>query len=420
MYRFAHLSDCHLGAQKQPLLQELEGRAFRMAIDDALNNDIDFMIIAGDLFHSNLPNMKTVKMATRELRRVRDEGIPVYVNYGSHDYSPSHTSMIDILESAGLIENVVRPVPGRRLGLEFTEDEATGARITGLSGRSRNLEKDYYMMLDREALEAEDGFKIFVFHSAITQFKTEELADVESIDLNLFPRGFDYYAGGHVHRRSTHHEDGYGCMVFPGALFGSYARDLEDTARGEVRGYYLVDFSETIRGLEFREIMPAGFEYIEVDVDGITAREAMRKIESAIAEHDVRERVVMLRIRGGLSSGKTSEIDSGVIRRILRERGAITVNINRHGIRPPEIEKVRVSETEIPRIEEKILREKLAGLGVKNMELKSAAGLKMASELLKRIRNERREGETREDYERRMVEDALEVLGLEMEGGDGA
>lgn len=35
--------------------------------------------------------------------------------------------------------------------------------------------------------------------------------------------------------------------------------------------------------------MPAGFEYIEVDVDGITAREAMRKIESCIAEHDVRK-----------------------------------------------------------------------------------------------------------------------------------
>ena len=192
------------------------------------------------------------------------------------------------------------------------------------------------------------------------------------------------------------------------------------TLPGEMRGYYLVDFNETLRGLEFREIMPAGFEYIEVDVDGITAREAMRKIESCIAEHDVRGRVVMLRIRGGLSSGKTSEIDSGVIRRILRDRGALTVNINRHGIRPPEIEKVRVSETEIPRIEEKILREKLAGLGVKNMKLKSASGLKMASEVLKRIRNEKREGETREDYEQRIIEDALEVLGLEIEGGDGA
>ncbi|MEM4196141.1 MAG: DNA repair exonuclease, partial [Methanothermobacter sp.] len=130
MYRFAHLSDCHLGAQKQPELRELEFQAFRMALDDALENNVDFMIIAGDLFHSNIPNMETVKRATLELRRVRDEGVPIYVNYGSHDYSPSNTSMIDILETAGVIEKVVRPIPGKKLGLEFTVDEKTGAKIT--------------------------------------------------------------------------------------------------------------------------------------------------------------------------------------------------------------------------------------------------------------------------------------------------
>lgn len=53
------------------------------------------------------------------------------------------------------------------------------------------------------------------------------------------------------------------------------------------------------------------------------------------------------------------------------------------------------------------------------MKLKSASGLKMASEVLKRIRNEKREGETREDYEQRIIEDALEVLGLEIEGVTG-
>ncbi|MFB2623977.1 DNA repair exonuclease [Methanothermobacter marburgensis] len=411
MYRFAHLSDCHLGAQKQPDLRELEFQAFRMALDDALKNGADFIIIAGDLFHSNIPNMETVKRATLELRRVRDEGVPIYVNYGSHDYSPSNTSMIDILETAGVIEKVVRPVPGKKLGLEFTVDEKTGAKITGLSGRSRTLEVDYFMNLDREALEAEEGFRIFLFHSAITQFKPVDLAEMESVDLNLFPRGFEYYAGGHVHRRGCYMEEGYGPIVYPGTLFGSYAGDLEENARGEERGYYLVEFREKAETPQFRTVMPAEFEYIECDVTGKNSQDASNLIEREIGGHDVEGKVVMFKVRGELSSGRTSDIDSSWIRRELESRGARVVQINRHGLSTREIQKVRVAESDIPELERRIFREKLAGLDVRNRRLRRM-GDSIAVELLRKLENEMAPGENKAEYERRIIEDAEAVMGV--------
>lgn len=417
MYRFAHLSDCHLGAQKHPDLRELEFEAFRMALDDALQNDVDFMIIAGDLFHSNIPNMETVKRATLELRRVREAGVPIYVNYGSHDYSPSSTSMIDILESAGVIDKVVRPIPGKKLGLEFTVDEKTGAKITGLSGRSRTLEAEYFMKLDREALEAEDGFRIFLFHSAITQFKPVDLADMESVDLNLFPRGFEYYAGGHVHRKGCYIEEGYGPIVYPGTLFGSYAGDLEENARGETRGYYLVEFTDRAREPEFREIRPAEFEYIECDVTGKNSQDAYHQIGREIAGHDVTGKVVMLKIRGELSSGRTSDIDSASIREKLESMGARVVQINRYGLSTREIQKVRVVESDVPRLERRIFREKLAGLDIRNRRLMEE-GDSIAVELLRRLENEKAPGENKSEYEKRIIEDAGDVLGLDL-GGDG-
>lgn len=414
MYRFAHLSDCHLGAQKQPELRELEFQAFRMALDDALENDVDFMIIAGDLFHSNIPNMETVKRATMELRRVRDEGVPIYVNYGSHDYSPSNTSMIDILETAGVIEKVVRPIPGKKLGLEFTVDEKTGAKITGLSGRSRALEVDYFRNLDREALEAEDGFRIFLFHSAITQFKPVDLAEMDSIDLNLFPRGLDYYAGGHVHRRGCYLEEGYGPIVYPGALFGSYAGDLEENARGEERGYYLVEFRERAKTPQFRVIRPAEFEYIECDVTGKNSQDAALLIGREMGEHDVKGKVVMFKIRGELSSGRTSDIDSSWIRRELESRGACVVQINRHGLSTREIQKVRVAESDIPALERRIFREKLAGLDIRNRNLMKR-GDSLAVELLRKLENEIAPGEKKEEYERRVIEEAEAVMGVNLD-----
>jgi len=85
MYKFAHIADCHLGAQKYSKLKELELKAFKEALDICMAEEVDFIIIAGDLFHSNLPDMSVVKETVKKLREVKEKGIPVYIIYGSHD-----------------------------------------------------------------------------------------------------------------------------------------------------------------------------------------------------------------------------------------------------------------------------------------------------------------------------------------------
>jgi len=61
MYKFAHIADCHLGAQKYSKLKELELKAFKETLDICITEKVDFIIISGDLFHSNLPDMGIVK-----------------------------------------------------------------------------------------------------------------------------------------------------------------------------------------------------------------------------------------------------------------------------------------------------------------------------------------------------------------------
>lgn len=103
MYKFAHLADCHLGAQKYPELKELEIKAFKNCLDTCVEEKVDFIIIAGDLFHSNLPDMGIVKEAVAKLKEVNEKGIPIYINYGSHDFSPNETSIIDVITESGLL-----------------------------------------------------------------------------------------------------------------------------------------------------------------------------------------------------------------------------------------------------------------------------------------------------------------------------
>ena len=247
MFKFAHFADCHIGANRGPVLEKLELAAFSKAMDICMQENVDFVLIAGDLFHANLPDMYVANEAVKKMKEVKDAGIPIYVIYGSHDYSPNGTSIIDILASTGLIKKIVKgeDVDGK-LRLEVFTDQKTGAKLVGISGRKAGLEKNYFEILDREFLEKEEGFKIFAFHSAISELKPEFLAQMESIPVSLLPKGFDYYASGHVHRRTESGFVGYERVVFPGALFGGYSRDLEDSAKGEKRGFYLVSFDDKV------------------------------------------------------------------------------------------------------------------------------------------------------------------------------
>ena len=71
----------------------------------------------------------------------------------------------------------------------------------------------------KEALEKEEGFKIFMFHTALTELKPKELDKMDSAPVSFLPRNFDYYAGGHVHIVKEASLDGYKNIVYPGPLF---------------------------------------------------------------------------------------------------------------------------------------------------------------------------------------------------------
>ncbi|MGA2767798.1 MAG: exonuclease SbcCD subunit D [Candidatus Bathyarchaeia archaeon] len=417
MFKFAHFADCHIGANRGPVLERLELAAFSKGMDVCMQEKVDFVLIAGDLFHANLPDMHVVNEAVKKMKEVRDAGVPIYVIYGSHDYSPNGTSIIDILDSSGLIKKIVRgeDVDGKlRLGV-FT-DPKTGAKLVGISGRKAGLERNYFEMLDRECLEKEEGFKVFAFHSAISELKPEFLAQMESIPVSLLPKGFDYYASGHVHRRAESGFAGYERVVFPGALFGGYSRDLEDSAKGEKRGFYLVSFDEKVEEVKFMEVSVCDFEYFEYDVSDKNSIQAKKDLLDKLSKIKAENKVAVVKIKGALSGGKTSDISSSEIRDLLKENGAMDVIINRYGLTSKDYVSVRAMGEDVPAIENRLLRENIGAVKVSIEELKADKGAKLAQDLLKVLRQEQKLNETKKDYVERIQKHALNTLGLGDEG----
>jgi exonuclease SbcD len=354
MVRFAHMADVHLGAFREPRLREANLESFLKALDMCREEKVDFILICGDLFHTSLPDMGIVERATAKLRETIDSGIPIYIIYGSHDFSAAERSIVDVLHSAGVFDKVARASVSEEgaVMLEGTVDKRTGTVLAGLSGRKLGLDFSYYEKLDASGVVKLPGSKVFAFHGAITEMKPRELAEMaESMPASLLPRGFDYYAGGHVHERMTAEIPGWGLIVYPGPLFGDGYRDLEST---DHRGFYIVTLGErsgegqgvarAAVSLDFKELPARRTRLIEIDAQDRAPDDVNRELKQKAGQAKPGNAIVLVKVKGELATGKASEVDTEEVRKQLSQDGAFTVYVSRGGLSTKRSEERRVGK----------------------------------------------------------------------------
>ena len=127
--KFMHFSDCHIGGWRDERMGVLGLEAFKQAIEQSISRNVDFVLIAGDLFNSALPPIDKLKEVVIALKRLKQNNIPCYIIPGSHDFSASGKTMLDILEHAELLINVFKgEVVDGKLKLKFTVDKKTNAK----------------------------------------------------------------------------------------------------------------------------------------------------------------------------------------------------------------------------------------------------------------------------------------------------
>ncbi|MDG7005426.1 MAG: exonuclease SbcCD subunit D [Nitrososphaerota archaeon] len=413
MSKFVHMSDIHLGAHREPSLRDLERKCFGEAVDACIREDVDFLLISGDLFHVGIPDLGVVNDAVKKMRELRDSRIPIYAIYGSHDYTPTGTSVIDILHTAGVLTNIMQASKeeGGRLRLKMFVDPETGAKLTGIAARKVGLESRHYEALDKEALEQERGFKVFAFHSGITQFKPDYLSEMETIEITSLPKGFDYYAGGHIHQRGEYSAPGYAKVVFPGPLFTGYGgKDIESTVRGEKRGFYVVDFDDRLRSARFVPVETFEGTYLEVDAGGRNAAEVNKELQERGGRLEVGGRVVVVKVFGELAGGKAGEVDVHAARKEMGARGALSVYVNRNGLKSREEVQVKVAGEDAAAIERNLFSANVARLRLSTKELTGASGAEHALELLRLTRQGQKSNEMKKDYSKRVVEAAAQAI----------
>jgi len=384
MVKFAHLADIHLGGWKQKPLQDLNFESFKMAIDICIKSRVSFVLIAGDLFDSAYPPIEVLKGAFAEFKKLKDEKIPCFLVAGSHDYSITGKTFLDVLEKAGFCKNVAN-FEEENENIVLNPFLFNGVAIYGYPGRMASLEIEN---LRRVKLNDSPGmFKIVMLHTTIDKAKGD--LPIESVDTSLLPSA-DYYALGHLHMDFQ-----YENLVYPGPIFPNNFQELEDLKYGS---FYIVD-TELANPLKKIELKIKDSVYFEINLKN--SIEATEKIISELNKRDIDGKIVLLRVSGNLENGKISDIKFLQIEEFVKKKGAYFLLKNTHDLNAKESElEIEVKNTE--NIEE----DSISIYSEKN----PSEFNKLIPMLVESLALEKQEGEKSEVFSKRIIDGAKKIL----------
>lgn len=405
------MADLHLGSWREEKMRDLSTQAFLKAIDQCLQKEVDFILFAGDLFNTALPSLDVLKIVTSKLRELKEKNIPLYAIAGSHDFSPSGKTMLDVLENAGLLKNVckgkVNP-ENKELELSFTVDQKTGAKITGILGRKGLLDKTYYENMNLDILQKETGYKIFMFHTTITEMVPEHLQMIESQPVSFFPQRFNYYAGGHIHHPTKIEPENYGPITYTGALFPNNFEELEKYGQG---GYYLIEVEEEVQENRMQQIKFVPLEIkkcfsLKLHCQHKTPEVITNEILDHFQEKNITDALITIKLKGELESGKVTDINFNEIFGHLYQKGAYFVMKNTSKLNSPEFNEIKIANSDPDTIEEEIIKEHLQQIKVFSAEKEKS----LAKNLLHALNTTKKEGENTSDFQQRIKDEVDQLL----------
>lgn len=405
--RFAHFADCHLGGWRQPELQNLNLESFKRAIDICIEEKVNFILFSGDLFDSAYPSIEILKETFSEFKKLKEQGIKTYIIAGSHDYSVSGKTFLDVLERAGFCE-ICEFEEEIKEGSKFQEGrEEENKTITlhpkhfeeilifGYPGKKSGLE---IPDLKKIKIQESNKFKILMLHT--TMESARGTLPIDSVDISELPQA-DYYALGHLHLIHEYKlkDDKY--LVYPGPIFPNNFQELEQLKHGS---FYIVDVNGYVK-LTKKDIKIKEVLVINVEIEN--ALVATGKIISELEKNDVKNKIILLKVRGELKQGKTSDINFEEIQRKLKEQGAYIFLKNTSKLKAQETEtSVEIKTDDIEKIEEEILEKY-----TKENPSKFNSFLKP---LANSLSLEKQEDEKNSIFESRFLAEMNKILSLEL------
>ena len=239
-----------------------------------------------------------------------------------------------------------------------------------------------------------------MFHTTLTELKTKEFEKVDSAPVSFLPKGFNYYAGGHVHIVRQMNLEGYKNLVYPGPVYPNSFSELEKLGCGSMQVY---DDGQLV----LKELKPVGIEKVEVDASHKTPELVMGEIVDKLSK-DLTGKLVLIRVGGVLESGNASDVGFKRIFELAMENGAYFVLKNSHKLKTKDYEEIKIQASTNEEAEKLVVDENLGQ--VKSLELDDEREKELVDKLMLALNTEKDEGEKSTDYELRVLREAENIF----------
>lgn len=250
---FIHIADIHLGNLQYGLNERFNdfSRAFWDIMQQAVDRRVDFVVIAGDLFHKRAIDARTLLHAIEGLRRLKERHIPVIAIEGNHDrsYYREGLSWLQFLCSEGYLmlldppmrEGVPQLTAWDRSRLQGGYVDVLGGnlRVYGLEWQGASTVRCMEGMTQAlEQIHAEEqaagvAYRLLMMHTGVDGMVPRLAGLPMPSQFEPLKKYIDYLALGHVHKPFE-----IGNWIYnPGSTETCSA----DEAAWEDRGYYYVE-----------------------------------------------------------------------------------------------------------------------------------------------------------------------------------
>jgi DNA repair protein SbcD/Mre11 len=270
--KFIHAADIHLDSPLHGLsayadapaaqLRNATREALRLLVDRAIEEEVAFIVIAGDLYDGDWKDHNTGIFFGQQMGRLRKAGIRVFALWGNHDAESEMTKKLT------LPDNVV--VFNHRKPETHVLDDLKVA-LHGQSFKDKAVVENLAVGYPPPVA---GHYNIGVLHTALEGY-TAHASYAPCTRAQLHAKGYDYWALGHVHEFQQWLEQS--TIVFPGNLQG---RHIRETGR---RGAVLVTVEDERTVVERLYLDVLRWESLRVDAsDCLSVADLSRKIGASL------------------------------------------------------------------------------------------------------------------------------------------
>jgi len=283
MFKFIHAADVHLDSPLRGLqtyegapTEEIRGaarRALENLVDFALQQQVQFVVIAGDLYDGDWNDYNSGLFLVRQIARLREAGVATFIISGNHDAANKITHSLPLPDNPS----------GAPVVLSAHTPETVRLEDLGVAIHGRGFEEAAVSenVVPSYPAAAPGWFNLGMLHTSLDYESGGDHARYAPCKMaDLAAKEYQYWALGHIHQRIERHAPGDPPVMYPGNLQGRHIRECGP------KGCLLVTVDDQHNAVaEFTPLDVFRWERLSVDVSTAhDADEAIALCREALAE----------------------------------------------------------------------------------------------------------------------------------------